>query len=124
MFYTLLYTVHSTKVKCWNFLMCLVVKMEKKAFVPLKGKRRKRVFFDKDSPFPVPIESVSGEAAHSTKWSFYTGKATVLLLDSMFNRPASPVFLRNGNKIIFEQIFKKTKIAFGGIFLLLFLNVF
>lgn len=37
------------------------------------SKKRKRVFVEKEAPFPVPISSLTGEPADATRWSFYTG---------------------------------------------------
>ena len=39
---------------------------------PLSTQRKRRVRVSKASPFPVPIETVTGESASSRNWFFYT----------------------------------------------------
>ena len=39
---------------------------------PLSQQRKRRVRVSKASPFPVPIETVTGESASSRNWFFYT----------------------------------------------------
>ena len=35
--------------------------------------KRKRIFQSKDAPFPVPIATITGEAAGLDQWCYYTG---------------------------------------------------
>lgn len=39
----------------------------------INPKKKRRVFATKESPFPVPIASITGEPPSETKWMYYTG---------------------------------------------------
>lgn len=39
----------------------------------INPKKKRRVFATKESPFPVPIASITGEPPSETQWMYYTG---------------------------------------------------
>lgn len=39
----------------------------------INPKKKRRVFANKESPFPVPIASITGEPPSETQWMYYTG---------------------------------------------------